>query len=297
TIERMGGDSPHSLPEQYQTSLGDARQPGDIPSLWQAFGQRSPGRPTGLLTSFAHALAGALEPRQGPLPRDLRARLVIAATLVAMEAVAGILVHMNVAVGALLLDGLHVAHRDALILVAEMELRRDPRLLVREGDDAAAVIADRGAQAIEAAGGQERDGAAHAEAHDAHRSDVLERRDGSGGVAPHGVPVRICDELARLLDLLRGGGRPEVAHLAIEQRRRHGHVAFGREAVAHAANVMIDPEDFLDDHHSADRLAARLGAIGTKAVVVGCSELDRLTQADLPLLSRATQDGGPGCLP
>src|SRR5262245_34718279 len=264
----MGSDSPHSLPEQYQTSPGDARRPGGIPSLSQAFGRRPTGRQTGLLTSFAHALAGALEPRQGPLPRDLRARLVVAATLVAMEAVAGILVHVDVAVGALLLDGLHVAHRDALILVAEMELRRDPRLLVREGDDATAVIADRGVQAIETAGGQERDGTAHAEADDADRSDALERRDRRGGVAQHGVPVRVGDELARLLDLLGRIAGLEVAHLAVEQRRRHGDVAFGREAVAHAADVMIDAENFLDDHHPADGLAARFGAIGTKAVAI-----------------------------
>src|SRR5262249_60192502 len=105
-----------------------------------------------------------LEPGERALPRHLRARLVKAAALVAVEAVAGVLVDVDVAIGALLLDDLDVAQRNALVLVAEMHLRRAAWLLVREGDDAAAVVAHGGGEPVEPAGGEERGRAARAEA-------------------------------------------------------------------------------------------------------------------------------------
>src|SRR6185503_19755105 len=80
----------------------------------------------------------------GALPGEIAARLVEAAALVAMEAVATAWIDVDLAVaGTLLLDGLDVGHRDAGILLAEVQLHRALRLLVSEGDDAAAVIADR----------------------------------------------------------------------------------------------------------------------------------------------------------
>src|SRR4029079_12873109 len=74
----------------------------------------------------------------GALPRQIVAVLVEAAALVAMEAVAGVLVDVDLAVAAaLLLDGLDVGHRDAGVLLTEVQLHRAFRLLVGEGDDAA----------------------------------------------------------------------------------------------------------------------------------------------------------------
>src|SRR5262249_40309430 len=179
-----------------------------------------------------------LEPGERALPRHLRARLVKAAALVAVEAVAGVLVDVDVAVEALLLDDLDVAQRNALVLVAEMHLRRAARLLVREGDDPAAVVAHGGREPVEPAGGEERERAAHAEADDRHRAHALELADRRGGVTQHRVPVGVGDELARLLDLLGRIAGLEILDLAVEQSGRHRHIAFGSEAVADVANVM-----------------------------------------------------------
>src|ERR1700744_2732976 len=89
----------------------------------------------------AHVLA---EPRGGAVPRLLARRLVVAAALVAGEAMAGALVDVDVAIPALLLDQGDVGHRDRLVLVAEVQLRRNLRLEVDVLGDLAAVVADRG---------------------------------------------------------------------------------------------------------------------------------------------------------
>src|SRR5215207_7340736 len=103
------------------------------------------------------------EERGGALPGNVAAILVEAAALVAMEAMAGVLVHVDIDVRTLLLDRLDIGHRDAGILLAEMQLHRALRLLVGEGDDAAAVITDRRAQARQPRRAEEGDSAAHAE--------------------------------------------------------------------------------------------------------------------------------------
>ena len=77
-------------------------------------------------------------------PRGLRRRFVVAAALVAMEAVAGVRIDVDLAVAAALrLDRLDIRHRDALVLLAEMHLHRHLRLLVGELRDLAAVVGDR----------------------------------------------------------------------------------------------------------------------------------------------------------
>src|SRR5262249_22420818 len=64
-----------------------------------------------------------LEEIRGALPGGLGACLVKAPTLVAMEAVRGAGIDVDLAVAAaFLLDDLHVAHRDRGVLVAEMHL-------------------------------------------------------------------------------------------------------------------------------------------------------------------------------
>src|SRR4029078_12843257 len=92
-----------------------------------------------------------------------------------MEAMAAGSIDVGLAVaGALLLDGLDVGHRNAGVLLAEVQLRRALRLLVGEGHDAGAVIAACGAAAPKPRRGEKRDGAAHAEADDAERACALE---------------------------------------------------------------------------------------------------------------------------
>jgi hypothetical protein len=195
---------------------------------------------------------------------------VEAAALVAVEAVlrVGIDVDLGIA-AALLLDDLDVGHRDRGVFFAEMHQGRDLRLLIGVLGDLAAVVADRRGEAIELAGGEECDGAAHAEAHDRHRPILLELVDRGLRVAQHRAPIGVGDELARIGDLVRGIAAFEILLLAVEQRGRERGVAFGREPVAHGADVMIDAEDFLDDHDAAFGGAGWIGAIGAQLKLVG----------------------------
>src|SRR4051812_18250746 len=117
--------------------------------------------------SLLHVLR---EERGGALPRELRRAFVVAAALIAMEAMAGIRINVDFAVRTLLLDDLDVGHRDALVLLAEVHLHRNLRLLVGELGDHAAVVSDSASKTGEARRGQERERAAHAEADDGDRS-------------------------------------------------------------------------------------------------------------------------------
>src|SRR5713101_9876196 len=105
------------------------------------------------------------QPGERAPKRLLVGGFVVAAALVAGEAVAGV-VDMNFHIRTLLLDDLDVAHRDRMILVAEMQERRNLRPPVGILRDGAAVVTDRAGQTVEIAGRQEHDAAAHAVAHD-----------------------------------------------------------------------------------------------------------------------------------
>src|SRR5208337_3929426 len=116
----------------------------------------------------------------GALPGELGAGFMEAAALVAMEAVRGARIDIDLAIpAALLLDCLDVAHGDRRILIAEMHEDGHLRLLVGVLCDLAAVIAYGSGQAIEPAGGKERNGTTHAETHDRYRAAALEFVDGS----------------------------------------------------------------------------------------------------------------------
>src|SRR5262245_42367152 len=81
--------------------------------------------------SVSSLLQMLLEEVHGALPGGLGARLVEAAALVAMEAVTGDRVDEDLAVAAaLLLDHVHVGHRDGLVGLAEMHHHGHLRLLV-----------------------------------------------------------------------------------------------------------------------------------------------------------------------
>src|SRR5216684_7217038 len=168
--------------------------------------------PSGLSVLLLEVL---LEEVHGALPGGLGARLIVAPALVAMEAVLGAGIDVNLAVAAALaLDRVDVAHRDRGVLVAEMHLGRHLRLLVGVLGDLAAVIADRGGEAVELAGREEGDGAPHAEAHDRHRSALLELVDRGLHVLEHRAPIRIGDELARIGNLVRRIAAFEILLLA-----------------------------------------------------------------------------------
>src|SRR5512140_1969440 len=78
-----------------------------------------------------------LQQTERALERLLVARLVIAAAFVAAEAVSG-LIDEGFHVGPLLLDNLDIRHRNRMIGLAEMQHRRNLRLLIGGlGDHAA----------------------------------------------------------------------------------------------------------------------------------------------------------------
>ena len=83
-------------------------------------------------------------------------------------------------------------------------------------------------------------------------------------------------------DLVRRIAALEIAHEAVEHRRRHRDIAFGGEPVAQRADVMIDAENLLHDDHAALRLAGRIGAIGAERMRVRCGEVELLAQESLP---------------
>ncbi len=74
----------------------------------------------------------------------------------------------------------------------------------------------------------------------------------------------------------------EIAHEAVEQRRRHRDITLRREPVADIADMAVDAEYLLRDHHRALRLAGRVGAIGAERVAVAGGEREMLAQNGLP---------------
>ena len=72
------------------------------------------------------------------------------------------------------------------------------------------------------------------------------------------------DEFPRIRDFIRRIAALKIRLGAIEDRRRDRDIAFGREAVAHRADMVIDAENFLDHHDGRLRLAGGVGAIGTE---------------------------------
>jgi hypothetical protein len=98
---------------------------------------------------------------------------------------------------------------------------------------------------------------------------LLELVDGGLRILEHRAPIRVGDVFARVGDLVRRIAAFEILLLSVEQRRRNGGIAFAREPVADRPDVMIDAEDFLDDHDAAFGRAGRIGAIGTQLKLVG----------------------------
>src|SRR5258708_5354271 len=85
--------------------------------------------------------------RHAARPGDVRAGLVVAWPLVAVEAVLRTRIDEDLDLQPLGLDRLDIGQGDTGVLFTEMQLRRDLRLVVGEAHDGAAVIADRGLEA------------------------------------------------------------------------------------------------------------------------------------------------------
>ena len=108
------------------------------------------------------------------------------------------------------------------------------------------------------------------------------------------IPVEIAEIAARIRDLVRRVAAFEVAHETVEYRRRHRHVTKRGEPVADRADVMVDAENLLDDHHAALRLALRIGAIGAELMLVVGGECELFAQWTLPFWSNAAKKGERG---
>src|SRR4051812_11433806 len=100
-------------------------------------------------------------------PGHIRARLVVARPLVAMEPVLGARIDEDLDIRPLRLDRLDIGRGDAGIFLAEMQLRRYFRRLVGKAHDGAAVIADRSLEAAQSRRRDEGDAAAETKADDA----------------------------------------------------------------------------------------------------------------------------------
>src|SRR5262252_3684059 len=85
----------------------------------------------------------------------------------------------------------------------------------------------------------------------------------------------------------------KVGHYAIEHRRRDRSVAQFREAVAYAADVMIDAENLLDDHEPPLRAAGRIGTITAELETIRCGQRNLRTQLEPPPIFDAPASG-PG---
>src|SRR5260370_34217665 len=73
-------------------------------------------------------------------PGDICAGLVVTRPLIAVKAVLGARIDVDLDVGPLGADGLDIAERNARVLFAEMQLRRHFRLVVGETDTGTAII-------------------------------------------------------------------------------------------------------------------------------------------------------------
>src|SRR5262249_46390489 len=94
-----------------------------------------------------------LEELQAAAPRERGTRLMIARPLIAVKAVTGIRMNVDLAIWSFLLDDLYICHRNTLVLLAEMHLRWTARFFVSERSNPATVITDRGGQIVQSRSG------------------------------------------------------------------------------------------------------------------------------------------------
>src|SRR5882724_8845674 len=166
------------------------------------------------------------EERQRAFAREVGAGGVVVLTLLAVEAVAGgIGVDRDLRHGGA--DAGDRRGRDVLVELAEMKLERRLRRLVQKVRDVAAVVADGGRNG-KSASGEPDDVAAPAIADDADLAELLQVRDGGGGVAHRFFVAEALAHGAALGDPGFVIADIDIALDAVEERRRQGGVALGR---------------------------------------------------------------------
>ena len=182
-----------------------------------------------------------------------------------------------------------------MVLLAEMQLHRAVRLLVREVRHAAAIVADRGGEGARARGGDPGDRAAPA----ADDADLPDARDLLGRRLDVGERILERDPLAdgaAAGDVVGAVAELDAGLDPVEQRRRDDDVALCRIVVAHRADVAVDPENLLrDDQGAARRLLGQADTASTVAVD-GRAPRSMLPNAVLPCSAApgASVDAGLG---
>ena len=198
-------------------------------------------------------------------------------------------VHMHLHIGVRARKSLHAVHRNPVVVLAKMCQHRHlglARHFVCRGH-AAAVVARRRRQALEAAGRAPGQQASPAKTHNAHLAATLLRGviDGSLDVG-HGTGAGQC--LHRRLEAkahAHVGLAVAQVHIGLHARKGgggHCQIATRRETVGHRTDVRIDPEDLLQHHHGATRRSVGLGHPGGHHKTVLRRQIDKLAHAIAP---------------
>ena len=190
------------------------------------------------------------------------ARRVVALAVVAIEPVVGVIdMDLDLRMGGG--DLFYPGDGDVLVVVAEMQERWHARPQVLEADDAAAVVADRGAQARKLRSRAQATvpprqkpttatlppSLATSTAAATSRS-ICSRSTLPMIAMPRALDFGIISDVEPFLDVL-------------EYRRGDRKIALGRELVGDRPDMSVDAEDLLHHHHAAARASARIGAPGS----------------------------------
>ena len=165
-------------------------------------------------------------------------------------------------------DCLDRIHRDAAVLAAEMHQNRAFRRLVPEIIDLAAIIADRGGDAVQPRRRQPGQRATPAIAGDAG----LQAGQCPGGrldIEKRSVPIHPPLQFPSGCNVVGVVAQLHPTLDPVEQGRGDRLVSIRREPVGHGADVRIDAENFLDDNDPAARFALGFRDVGVQFMPVG----------------------------
>src|SRR5262249_46483682 len=97
--------------------------------------------------------------------------------------------------------------------------------------------------------------------------------------------IRVGHELAGIGDLVGRITALEAGLAPVEQRRRQRAIAGISEAIADRADMMVDAENLLNDHHAALGGGFGVGPVGSQLMLIGGSKPEMLTQG-VPLFEQ-----------
>ena len=145
------------------------------------------------------------------------------------------------------------------------------RLAASIGVDVAAVIANRDVDR-RARGCEPCDRAAHAEPDNTDLAGALHVIDRGSDIVHGIVPIEPAFQRPAFAHAGFVEAQNDPGFEAVEQGRGGGVVALLGEIIDGFADIVVDAEYFLDDHHAALRFARGLGCVGVQRMTVGCGE-------------------------